>query len=77
MSESLIKIMFSIVGTLLFSILMFMLIFWPDGQKFIWRAVDNAMVNQWNHSSLNSGEDRTKAYNSMMPDNENFWFDMN
>ena len=64
MSESLIKTVFSILGTLWVSIVLFMMIFMPDGQKVIWNRIEPMMIQQWNDSSLNSGQDRTVAYDS-------------
>lgn len=64
MSESLIKTIFIILGTLLVSIIVYLLIFTPTGQQFLWNTIEPAMINQWEESSMDSGRDRTAVYDS-------------
>lgn len=68
MSESLIKTIFVIVGTLLVSLIMYSIIFTPNGQQFLWSAIEPAMVNQWKESSMDSGRDRTEIYDEEFND---------
>lgn len=68
MSESLIKTIFVIVGTLLVSLIMYSIIFTPKGQQFLWSAIEPAMVNQWEESSMDSGRDRTEIYDEEFND---------
>ena len=62
MSEGLIKQTFVILGTLLVSIIMFTIIFGTVGQQFMWRAIEPAMINQWQESTLDNGAERTIVY---------------
>lgn len=64
MSENLIKTTFSIIGTLLVSLILFLIIFTADGQQFLWRAIEPALEEQWSQSSMDSGADRTEIYES-------------
>lgn len=62
MSESLIKTVFSIIGTLLVSLILFTMIFTQTGQGFIWRAVEPMMLDQWRQSTMDNGAGRTVIY---------------
>lgn len=62
MTESLIQKVFSILGTLLVSLILFSMIFTAVGQNFLWRAIEPAMENQWKDSTLNNGAARTYVY---------------
>lgn len=75
MTEGLIKLMFSIIGTLLVSIILFNMIFLPDGQKLLWNAIEPAVENQWDLSSMNSGKDRTEVYDDLFDDYKHIQFD--
>lgn len=75
MTEGLIKLMFSIIGTLLVSIILFNMIFLPDGQKLLWNAIEPAVENQWDLSSMNSGKDRTEVYDDLFNDYKHIQFD--
>lgn len=68
MSENLIKTMFVVMGTLLISLIMYSIIFTPSGQKFLWSAIEPAMINQWEESSMDSGRDRTEIYDEEFND---------
>ena len=75
MTEGLIKLMFSIIGTLLVSIILFNMIFLQDGQKLLWNAIEPAVENQWDLSSMNSGKDRTEVYDDLFNDYKHIQFD--
>lgn len=59
MSESLIKSTFVILGTLLASIILFLMIFGVTGQQMMWRAIKPVMEDQWSQSTLDNGGKRT------------------
>lgn len=62
MSESLIRTVFSIIGTLLVSLILFTMIFTQTGQSFIWTAVEPMMLDQWRQSTMDNGAGRTVIY---------------
>lgn len=62
MSESLIKYMFSIIGTLLVSIILFTMIFGTFGQQLLWRVIEPAMLTQWEESTMDNGAERTIVF---------------
>ena len=77
MSESLIKTVFSIVGTLLVSIVLFTMIFTASGQQFIWRAVEPAMLEQWRESTMDNGGRRTEINKKKFQTLKNFEYSRN
>ena len=62
MSTNLIKFVFTILATLLISIILFIMIFGPTGQNFMWRAIEPVMLEQWRASTMDNGGDRTLIY---------------
>lgn len=62
MSKSLIKNVFSILGTLLVSLLIYSVLFTSVGQQFMWQAIEPAMEDQWRKSTMNNGVNRTEIY---------------
>lgn len=62
MSHSLIKIMFSVLGTLLVSIILFTMIFTATGQNFMWKVIEPVMLDQWRQCSMDNGAKRTVIY---------------
>ena len=62
MSVNLIKLVFSILATLLASIILFIMIFGPTGQNMMWRAIEPVMLEQWRGSTMDNGGDRTLIY---------------
>ena len=62
MSENLIKYMFSIIGTLLVSIILFILIFGTVGQLTMWKVIEPTMIRQWQESTLDNGAERTIVF---------------
>lgn len=62
MSHNLIKIMFSVLGTLLVGIVLFTMIFTATGQNFMWKVIEPAMLDQWRQCSMDNGAKRTVIY---------------
>ncbi len=62
MSQSMIKLVFSILGTLLISIILFIMVMGTVGQQFFWRAIEPTMLDQWTQSTMDNGAERTMVY---------------
>lgn len=74
MSENLIKYMFSIIGTLLVSILLFILIFGTVGQQTMWKVIEPTMIRQWQESTLDNGAERTIVFEKQFDEMESVKF---
>ena len=74
MSENLIKYMFSIIGTLLVSILLFILIFGTVGQQTMWKIIEPTMIRQWHESTLDNGAERTIVFEKQFDEMESVKF---
>ena len=74
MSENLIKYMFSIIGTLLVSILLFILIFGTVGQQTMWKIIEPTMIRQWQESTLDNGAERTIVFEKQFDEMESVKF---
>lgn len=74
MSESLIKYMFSIIGTLLVSIILFILIFGTVGQQTMWKVIEPTMIRQWQESTLDNGAERTIVFEKQFDEMESVKF---
>lgn len=74
MSENLIKYMFSIIGTLLLSILLFILIFGTVGQQTMWKIIEPTMIRQWQESTLDNGAERTIVFEKQFDEMESVKF---
>ena len=74
MSESLIKYMFSIIGTLLVSIILFILIFGTVGQQTMWKVIEPTMIRQWQESTLDNGAERTIIFEKQFDEMESVKF---
>ena len=62
MSESLVKLVFTILATLLVSIILFIMVFGSTGQNMMWRAIEPMMIEQWIGTTMDNGGDRTLIY---------------
>lgn len=74
MSENLIKYMFSIIGTLLVSIILFILIFGTVGQQTMWKVIEPTMIRQWQESTLDNGAERTIVFEKQFDEMESVKF---
>lgn len=74
MSENLIKYMFSIIGTLLVSIILFILIFGTVGQQTMWKIIEPTMIRQWQESTLDNGAERTIVFEKQFDEMESVKF---
>ena len=74
MSENLIKYMFSIIGTLLVSIILFILIFGTVGQQTMWKVIEPTMIRQWQESTLDNGAERTIVFEKQFEEMESVKF---
>lgn len=74
MSENLIKYMFSIIGTLMLSILLFILIFGTVGQQTMWKIIEPTMIRQWQESTLDNGAERTIVFEKQFDEMESVKF---
>lgn len=74
MSENLIKYVFSIIGTLLVSILLFILIFGTVGQQTMWKVIEPTMIRQWQESTLDNGAERTIVFEKQFDEMESVKF---
>ena len=70
MSENLIKYVFSILGTLLVGIILFIMIFGTAGQQLMWTAIEPAIVDQWQKSTFDNGTEITLTYEDSFEDLE-------
>lgn len=68
MSVNLIKHVFSIIGTLLVSIILYTMIFTVTGQQFLWRAIEPFLLDEWNQCTMDNGAARTVIYEDMFSD---------
>lgn len=62
MSENLVKHVFSILGTLLVGIILFIIIFGTAGQQLMWTAIEPAVIEQWQNSTFDNGTEITLTY---------------
>ena len=74
MSENLIKYLFSIIGTLLVSIILFILIFGTVGQQTMWKVIEPTMIRQWQESTLDNGAERTIVFEKQFDEMESVKF---
>ena len=74
MSENLIKYMFTIIGTLLVSIILFILIFGAVGQQAMWKVIEPTMIRQWQESTLDNGAERTIIFEKQFDEMESVKF---
>lgn len=70
MSESLIKYVFSVLGTLLVGCILFVIIFGTAGQQLMWTAIEPAVINQWQDSTFDNGTEITLTYEDNFDDLE-------
>lgn len=77
MSENMIKTVFSILGTLMVSIILFLTIFTASGQQFLWRAIEPAMVRTWRESTMDNGAERTAIYEDSFVQMQSFQYSRN
>ena len=68
MSENLIKTTFSIIGTLLVSLILFIMLLSATGQNFLWKAIEPVMLDQWRQCSMDNGARRTVVFESTFED---------
>lgn len=71
MTTDLIKHVFSIIATLLVSIILFTMIFTASGQQFLWRAIEPFLLDEWNQCTMNNGAARTIIYEDLYSDMKN------
>lgn len=74
MSENLIKYVFSIIGTLLVSIILFILVFGTLGQQTFWKIIEPTMIRQWQESTLDNGAERTIVFEKQFEEMESVKF---
>lgn len=66
--------MFSIIGTLLVSIILFILIFGTVGQQTMWKVIEPTMIRQWQESTLDNGAERTIVFEKQFDEMESVKF---
>lgn len=64
--NSMIKEVFSILGMLVLSLVIWGFMFGSVGRTFIWTAMEPACINHWERCTLNDGAEYKDAYTRLM-----------
>lgn len=61
--NDLIKQVFLIVGTMVASLLLYMLVFGDAGRDIVWSAIEPVYINEWDVATFHEGNQTTEHMN--------------